>query len=80
MESQTAVTAALEAFQTAENTVQEKIKHLVTEIETFAGQTKEAVEDFRIKMLGKKGAIVELFAVVASHGLMRGIYISLQIF
>jgi phenylalanyl-tRNA synthetase alpha chain len=41
--------------------VQEKIKELLGEIESFKAESKEQLEDFRIKLLSKKGAISELF-------------------
>ena len=40
----------------------EKIKELITEAETFKAQSKEEIEAFRIKYLGKKGLINEYFA------------------
>src|SRR5690606_25887308 len=40
----------------------EKIKKLITEAETFKAQSKEEIEAFRIKYLGKKGLINEYFA------------------
>ena len=41
--------------------MQEKIKDLLEEIEAFVADRKEHVEEFRVKLLGKKGAVVELF-------------------
>ena len=41
--------------------MKEKIEELLTHIENFAAQSKEQVEEFRIKMLGKKGVVTELF-------------------
>lgn len=41
--------------------MQEKIKELLGEIESFKAESKEQLEDFRIKLLSKKGAISELF-------------------
>ena len=41
--------------------MQEKIKKIVEEIETFAVTSKDQLEEFRIKMLGRKGIIVDLF-------------------
>ncbi len=38
-----------------------KIDELLTEIESFAAQSKEQVEEFRIKILSKKGRVTELF-------------------
>ncbi len=38
-----------------------KIEDLLKEIESFAGQSKEQVEEFRIKLLSKKGKVTELF-------------------
>lgn len=41
--------------------MQAKIKEIVHEIEAFVAKSEEEVEQFRIKLLGKKGAIVALF-------------------
>jgi phenylalanyl-tRNA synthetase alpha chain len=38
-----------------------KIEELLTEIETFVGESKDHVEEFRIKLLSKKGKVTELF-------------------
>ena len=40
----------------------EKIKSHIAEVESFKGKTKEEVEQFRIKYLGKKGLLNEFFA------------------
>ncbi|WAC00881.1 phenylalanine--tRNA ligase subunit alpha [Lacinutrix neustonica] len=40
----------------------EKIKELIAEAESFKAQSKEEVEAFRIKYLGKKGVLNEYFA------------------
>ena len=40
----------------------DKIKELIAEAETFKAQSKEEVEVFRIKYLGKKGLLNEYFA------------------
>ncbi|MGB0897018.1 MAG: phenylalanine--tRNA ligase subunit alpha [Flavobacteriaceae bacterium] len=40
----------------------DKIKELIGEAEAFSGQSKEEVEHFRIKYLGKKGLLNDLFA------------------
>ena len=40
----------------------DKIKELIAEAEAFKAQTKEEVEAFRIKYLGKKGLLNEFFA------------------
>lgn len=40
----------------------EKIKNHITEIQSFTAETKEEVEQFRIKYLGKKGILNEFFA------------------
>lgn len=40
----------------------EKIKHLRAEIELFKTQTEKDLEDFRIKYLGKKGLVTQLFS------------------
>jgi phenylalanyl-tRNA synthetase alpha chain len=40
----------------------DKIKELIAEAETFKAQSKEEVEAFRIKYLGKKGLLNEFFA------------------
>ena len=42
--------------------MQDKIKDLIHEIEDFSADTKEQVESFRIKYLGKKGVLADLFA------------------
>ncbi len=38
-----------------------RIEELLSEIETFAAESKEHVEEFRIKILSKKGKVRELF-------------------
>ncbi|WP_136482149.1 phenylalanine--tRNA ligase subunit alpha [Cognatitamlana onchidii] len=40
----------------------DKIKELITEAESFKAQSKEEVEAFRIKYLGKKGILNDFFA------------------
>ena len=40
----------------------DKIKELIAEVEVFKAQSKEEVEAFRIKYLGKKGLLNEFFA------------------
>jgi phenylalanyl-tRNA synthetase alpha chain len=40
----------------------DKIKGHIAEVEAFKGKTKEEVEQFRIKYLGKKGLLNEFFA------------------
>src|SRR6056300_100019 len=40
----------------------DKLKELITEAEAFSAQTKEEVEAFRIKYLGKKGLLNDYFA------------------
>lgn len=40
----------------------DKIKEHITEVEKFNADTKEAIETFRIKYLGKKGLLNEFFA------------------
>ncbi|RED48766.1 phenylalanine--tRNA ligase subunit alpha [Seonamhaeicola aphaedonensis] len=40
----------------------DKLKELISEAETFSAQTKEEVEAFRIKYLGKKGLLNDYFA------------------
>ena len=42
--------------------MQEKIKTLLSEVEEFKAESKEQLEDFRIKLLGSKGKIKDLFA------------------
>ncbi len=42
--------------------MQEKIKEYLNEIEVFAAESKEEVENFRIKYLSKKGILASLFA------------------
>ena len=41
--------------------MREKIDHLMEEVEAFTAQTKEQVEEYRIKWLSKKGEISALF-------------------
>jgi len=41
--------------------VQEKIKEIVAEIEQFQAESQEQVENFRIKLLSKKGSVSKLF-------------------
>ena len=40
----------------------DKIKELIAEAEAFKAQTKEEIETFRIKFLGKKGLLNDFFA------------------
>ncbi|MCL8008581.1 phenylalanine--tRNA ligase subunit alpha [Gelidibacter japonicus] len=40
----------------------DKIKELIAEVEAFKAQSKEEIEAFRIKYLGKKGVLNEYFA------------------
>ena len=40
----------------------DKIKEHISEVENFAADSKEAIETFRIKYLGKKGLLNEFFA------------------
>jgi phenylalanyl-tRNA synthetase alpha chain len=40
----------------------DKIKELINEVESFSAATKEQVEAFRIKYLGKKGVLADLFS------------------
>jgi phenylalanyl-tRNA synthetase alpha chain len=42
--------------------MQEKIQNLLAEIEAFKAQSLEEVENFRIRFLGKKGILNDLFA------------------
>ena len=42
--------------------MQEKIKELIGEIENFKAESEEQLEQFRIRFLGKKGVLAELFA------------------
>jgi phenylalanyl-tRNA synthetase alpha chain len=42
--------------------MQEKIKKLLSEVNEFKAESKEQLEDFRIKLLGSKGKIKDLFA------------------
>jgi phenylalanyl-tRNA synthetase alpha chain len=41
--------------------MKENIKEILAEVENFNAQTKEQLEDFRIKLLGTKGKIKQLF-------------------
>src|SRR5690554_4602284 len=40
----------------------DKIKDLITEVEAFKAQSKDEIENFRIKYLGKKGVLNDYFA------------------
>jgi phenylalanyl-tRNA synthetase alpha chain len=42
--------------------MQDRIHHLIKEIETFTANNLEEVEQFRLKFLSKKGILAELFA------------------
>ena len=42
--------------------MQDKIQHLLKEIESFVARNQEETEQFRLKYLGKKGILSELFA------------------
>jgi phenylalanyl-tRNA synthetase alpha chain len=42
--------------------MQEKIKELISEVEAFTAATRDQVEAFRIKYLGKKGILADLFS------------------
>ncbi len=41
--------------------MQERIKQLIQEVDTYSAETKEQLEDFRLKYLSKKGVLTELF-------------------
>jgi phenylalanyl-tRNA synthetase alpha chain len=41
--------------------LKEKIEHILEEVEKFSAQSKEQVEEYRIKWLSKKGEITQLF-------------------
>src|SRR5947207_3137668 len=41
--------------------MKERIENLLNEIEGFTAASKEQVEEFRIKILSKKGKVTELF-------------------
>lgn len=41
--------------------MQDKIKQLLSEVEAFKADSKEQLENFRLKLLSRKGAISELF-------------------
>src|ERR1035437_8745202 len=41
--------------------MKDRIDELLKEIETFTASSKEHVEEFRIKILSKKGEVTELF-------------------
>ncbi|HXB41748.1 MAG TPA: phenylalanine--tRNA ligase subunit alpha [Bacteroidia bacterium] len=41
--------------------MKEKIEHILEEVEKFKAQSKEQVEEYRIKWLSKKGEITQLF-------------------
>ncbi len=43
------------------NLMKEKIERLLAEIENFVAENAENVENFRVNILGKKGAVTELF-------------------
>ncbi|MBT8308094.1 MAG: phenylalanine--tRNA ligase subunit alpha, partial [Maribacter sp.] len=40
----------------------EKIREHIAEVENFTADSKEAIETFRIKYLGKKGVLNDFFA------------------
>ena len=40
----------------------DKIRELIVEAEAFKAQSKEEIEAFRIKYLGKKGLLTEFYA------------------
>ena len=42
----------------------DKIKELIAEAELFTAQSKEEIEAFRIKYLGKKGLLNDYFAEI----------------
>lgn len=44
----------------------DKIKEHISEVENFTADSKEAIETFRIKYLGKKGLLNEFFAAFKS--------------
>ena len=46
--------------------MQEKIKHLIEEVDAFRAETKEQLEDFRLKFLSKKGILAEIFSEMKS--------------
>ena len=41
--------------------MEEKIKQTLEEVEQFQPKTIQEIEDFRIRLLGKKGSITQLF-------------------
>lgn len=41
--------------------MKDRIEELLNEIESFTASSKEHVEEFRIKILSKKGKVTELF-------------------
>jgi phenylalanyl-tRNA synthetase alpha chain len=41
--------------------MEERIKHLLEEVTAFTVQNKEALENFRLKFISRKGAVTELF-------------------
>jgi phenylalanyl-tRNA synthetase alpha chain len=46
--------------------MQEKIKHLIEEVDAFRAETKEQLENFRLKFLSKKGLLAEIFSEMKS--------------
>ena len=42
--------------------MREKIRRLIEEVEAFKPEAREALEDFRIRFLGRKGVLVDLFS------------------
>lgn len=46
--------------------MQEKIKHLIEEVDAFRAETKEQLESFRLKFLSKKGILADIFAEMKS--------------
>ncbi len=48
-----------------------KIDELIARVEAFSGRAADEIEDFRVRMLGKKGAVtmlMEEFKTVAPEG------------
>ena len=45
----------------------ETVKDLLQEVDSFIPKSEKEVEDFRLKFLGKKGKMNELFAVLIKY-------------
>ena len=46
--------------------MEEKIKRFIEEVEAFRAESKEQLENFRLKFLSKKGILAEIFSEMKS--------------